>query len=388
MSSKTFQLKAVMALTLVSVSSWLLLTGCNKSSDSSGTATASTVTVAGTMSNIATAASFNEDSAVETFAAADYKLYCVTFASSPTAATSAFAADGKFSLSLPANTPFGCFINSVSTNLPVATIMIQGSGSGFSSKSTTSMSLASNVDLGSLTLDLTNNRVVVPASAIAASSSASTAGISLADVDNYEFTMSCVTTGNTQMDAACSTFIAQGNKVYFRILSGTQSGAVAYGISVWGSAADFNACGGIELNTLSKASIETGGFTFSTSGDYAPVTAAAFSNFGGTCARRGETAFTAYTASTANAHADIRQNYCTAPMNSNGSGYSFVCSDSATVSGCSYSSSTSVTFTPGSSGAEMYGAFVTNEYRNAGCGGGAKDQNAAFNVKFTRGSKL
>ncbi len=373
--------KAVSALVLGSMIGYGVLVGCNSSS-SGGGGGSSSITVAGKLSNVATASISNN---INTFAAADYKMYCVTFNSNPTAATSVFGADGSFALSLPASTPFGCFVNSVATNLPVATVMVQGAGSGFNNGSSTSLNLNSSVDLGSLNLDLANGRVLVPASAVAGVTAPSTgSGISAAEVDNYEWAMSCVKSGNDQMDAACAEFIQHNPKVYLRILQGSSNGETGYGINVWGSYASFAACGGIDFNTATQAAIN---FTFATTGAYAPVTAAQFSGWNSSCGLRSDSNLSSLTDSSAGAHARISEAYCLAPLNPSGNGHSFVCSDQGSAGNCSWSHSTSVSFTPGSGVAEMYGAFTASDARSAGCSGSAYSRNVAFNVKFTRGSK-
>lgn len=382
---------------------------CNKSSNTADTTTSS-ITLSGKVGTVSGSSvindilklSISDDTSVTQFAITDYKMYCLTFTSSPTTATSDFGSDGAFSLSLPANTSFGCFINSKSTNLPVAQFVNAGSGSGMSSSKSTAISLASSVDVGSLTLDLSKNTIEIPESALSSAKSGATAGLALSDIDNYQWTMTCVSTGNTEMDNACKTQIMNGSDsgsapVYLRILSGTQSGATVYGISVWESNSAFTSCGSIDFNSATKAQIETNGFTFVTTGDYAPATATSYSGWSDTtnCPLRtanGQQEYNSLTASSADAHKNLKKNFCLAPMVAAGNGYSFNCDDSGsyTNSGntCTWMHRTSVTITPGSSASEMYGNFVNSESRSGtGCGS-TEDKSATFNIKFVRGSKI
>ncbi|GIL17586.1 MAG: hypothetical protein BroJett040_13370 [Oligoflexia bacterium] len=392
-----------MTKTILKVAAILVLgalSACSKSSDTPASG-GSSITFAGKISGMGlmtfdeghpSPMAIDDDGLIVPFATTDYKLFCVTFNSSPTAATSNFATDGSFSVSLPANTPFGCFVNSATTNLPVATLYKSGSGSGMSSTDSTSLSLSSSVDVGTLTLDLANNKVVVPASSVSGSTASSTASLNLADIDNYEWTMSCVTTGVTEIDNACNSFISSGASVYLRVLSGTESGNTIYGINVWESNAKFTACGSIDFATATKTQIESGGFAFATSGNYAPVTAGSFSGYGaGSCDLRsagGDSSYSSENASSANGYKNIQSNYCLAPMVTSGTGYSFVCEDSASNAcggGGTYMHRTAVTIIPGASATEMYGNFNTSESRTGSCG--TADSSSTFNIKFTRGTQ-
>lgn len=394
--------KLLIGLALVSA------VACNKSSNASDGAT-SNITLSGKISTVSGSSvisdalrlPISDESSVSQFAITDYKLYCITFNSSATSATAEFGSDGSFSVSLPANSAFGCFVNSKSTNLPVATVVSAGTGSGMANSTSTSISLASSVDVGALTLDLAKGKVEIPESVIAGAKSSVTAGITLSDIDNYEWTMTCVTTGNTEMDNACKQQIMNGSDsgsapVYLRVLSGTQNGSTVYGINVWETYSAFTSCGSIDINTATKTNIESNGFTFVTSGDYAPATAASYSGWSDTtnCPLRsanGQQEYNSMTASAQDAQKNLKKNHCLAPMVAAGNGYSFNCDDSGsyTNSGntCTWMHRTSVTITPGSSASEMYGNFVSSEKRSGtGCGS-TSDSSATFNIKFVRGAK-
>lgn len=396
--------KLVLAVALAS------LIACNKSSNSDATG-GSTITLSGKISGM-TSSSFVSNMlsvsgvsgmSIQPMATTDYKLYCIAFSSPPASTTSDFGTDGSFSVNLPANTNFGCFINSVATNLPVATLVNAGSGSGMSNTKTDSFSLGSSVDVGTLTLDLVKNEVAIPAAALEGAKSTVTAGISLTDIDNYEWTMTCVSSGVTEIDSACNQMIMDGSPtgsapVYLRILSGTEAGATKYGISVWKNYAAFQACGGIELNTATKTDIESSGFTFATSGDYAPVTASTFTGWADTtnCPLRSanDSWYSSVTAGAAHAHENLRNNYCLAPMLQNGTGFSFSCEDSGTYTNpsntaqtCTWMHKTAVSMSPGSSAAEMYGNFVNSESKSGTACGQEDDKTISFTIKFTRGTK-
>lgn len=382
----------------------LTVFACNKKSDSA-TGDSSTITLSGKIATVSGSSFQTQNSTdlisnemdIHQFAISDYKMYCITFTSSPTSATSEFGGDGSFSLSLPSNTTFGCFVNSKSTNLPVATIVNAGSGSGMSSTKSTSISLSSSVDVGSLTLDLTNKKIEIPESALSSAKSATSSGITLSEIDNYQWTMTCVSTGNTELDNACKQQIMNGSAtgsapVYLRILSGTQGGNTVYGISVWESYSAFNSCGGIELNSATKTNIESNGFTFASTGDYAPISSTSFSGWSDTtnCPLRsanGQQEYNSLTASTQDAHKNLQKNYCLAPMVASGNGYTFNCDDSGSYTNCSWMHRTSVTFVPGSSASEMYGNFVSSETRTGSGCGSTTSKASSFTIKFTRGSK-
>ncbi len=302
------------------------------------------------------------------------KLFCVTFEETPRSGTSDFGADGAFSVGMPKNVNFGCFVNDKTTNLPVAQFVIVAEG-GFGGGST-SLGLSGSVDLGDLVIGA-DGTVSIPASAFA--NVTSTAGTSI-DVDqlhNHTFQMECQDNGNAESFAACQNDLADGGgqpmTVYLRILKGTQEDKDVIGMGVWQDGPTFTACGSVDMEAAMQEKIATEGITFSqvSVGTFTPGTGCeARSDQGG---------------DEDNPARNLKGYYAISELVSNGSGYSFRDhgGGGSPTGGCSHDHSTAIEFT-GSSDL-MFGAFTNSEHIYGDCQGEESgDKLSSFNVKFTK----
>jgi hypothetical protein len=304
-------------------------------------------------------------------AVTDYVLYCVTFEAPPTAATSNLAADGAFSVELPVDTAFGCFVNNKSTNKTVATFKFEQEASGsFGSSTSTQGAFNSDLSLGSLSINLTTGTVTFPSTVTAAARSTAS-DFTPADLHDKDFAITCEPTGDSVADAKCaSDFLDGGNSapVYMRAVQATASGATMYGISAWQSKTAYTNCGGIVFNTAEKNQIEseTDPPVFATSGTYAAPHAASFSNYNtSTCPTRSGTGTPA--ANAIGASENIQNQYCLAPLEIAGGGFGFQCYSSPDPSDtlCVGTRVTSFSLTKGSDGS-FTGAVTVNEYPGSG----------------------
>jgi hypothetical protein len=135
----------------------MLAAGCGGTSTGGGGGggTASDITISGTLST-ATAGLTSSSSvllasrrAAAVNALAGYKLYCVTFSTTPASGTADADASGVVSLTLAAkDVPFGCFIlNAEGTG--VATLM-------FGAENAQTVALSGSTNLGTITVDATS----------------------------------------------------------------------------------------------------------------------------------------------------------------------------------------------------------------------------------------
>lgn len=255
--------------------------------------------------------------------------------------------------------------------------------------SSTSLALTGDLDLGSLTLDLSKGAVEIPEAKVKSKTTTATSGIQLSDLNNYKWTMTCVPSGNPQMDADCEeNFDAHGGApVFMRVFEATKSdGSKMYGLGVWESPEAYNGCGGIDMNDATVSDIQTGDhITFTTTGDYALRHGGSYDNWNTTtCPRRG-----GYSAGPGdeNAHEAIQKYNALAPLVPSGNGYSLTNSTTNGSGGCTETYTTSVTFTPGANAGEIYGLFQSIEAFSAGCTG-KTNKTTAGTIKAVRGDKV
>lgn len=155
--------KYVWFIGLLALSATMIVSGIRCSSKSSTNSTngtnGSTVTLTGLLYqgtvSVAPASfhvsSLSAQTATPTTPLSGYLLYCVTFAQPPTAASStASDSKGNVTLTLPKNTPLGCFINDSSGN-SVATLIFNSG-----TQVTQTVSFSGNADLGEITIDPAN----------------------------------------------------------------------------------------------------------------------------------------------------------------------------------------------------------------------------------------
>ena len=246
----------------------LVLGSCGKGDgDSSG----STVTISGKMA-VSGAAALN----LAAVSLSEIVLYCVTFSSSPVSKTSEFGADGSFSVELPVDTAFGCFINNKTTNASLGTLIVGDANTGSST-----LALEGDVDLGSLTFDQETGVVVIPASVIAKVASKVESNFNPDDMHNKEFKLSCdANLNSTDAQNLCKEFLADDGEedaenfdVFFRIVKAADAANNPFaGLSIWASQEDFNECGGFDMPAALIDDIQQeDGITFSQAsvGDWA-----------------------------------------------------------------------------------------------------------------------
>ncbi|MCB0364571.1 MAG: hypothetical protein H6624_08920 [Bdellovibrionaceae bacterium] len=304
-----------------------------------------------------------------------YKVYCLTFSNPPFAADSLIGSDGSFALALPVNQAFGCFVNNVSDNTPVATLVIEGDSSGFGGNSSGTLALGASVHLSGLNLDLTNGVVEVPRAAIAPHLAAPTVVFDPQSLHGGTYQMSCVTTGNTLMDSNCQQFISNdGDQVYFRIMTAAKNGGTVYGLGVWASGTAFANCGSIDMLTSEQASIEVeDGITF-----LQVAAGSAFNSDLNACPSRDGGSISSMD--------DVENYYAAGPLSQEGNAYTLRVDDSREVApNCWRHDRTMVTFT--AVGNDLVGRFNMSEYFDEqapnACGSNQNGQ-GDFLVNFTR----
>ena len=332
---------------------------------SGGSPAATTLTLSGSLAVGSAALSL-------TPALSEMVLYCISFEALPRAGTSDFGSDGAFSVTMPVNVNFGCFVNSRTDGAIVATFVVDGGDTaGLGSSSTTSLALSGNVALGTLDLG-TDGKVKIPTAKIAAAQYAPTAaGIDLDAVHGKEYTMSCVDLGNSAKFAKCKEQIMDGqdsSTVYLRILKATESGKAVLGMGVWKDLAAFQGCGSVDFAT-------------GTMGDtvFSQGTIGTFVNDDSLCAKRDPSGL-----ATLN---NLQDYYAVSKLSKNGAGYSFRSEDQSEEqnSSCKETHTTAIEFA--GNAAEMYGAFASASSKD-GCDGNAagvkENRSESFNVKFVR----
>lgn len=345
----------------------LLMAGCGKRDDDTDVAADETITLSGSLS--LAGANLVADSSLS-----DLILYCTTFSSSPTAASTEFGSDGSFSLELPSGVPFGCFVNNKTSSATVGMFVFEtGITSAMGGSTSASTALSGSVDLGALTLS-EGGIITVPAVKLKdAVTATSESGIDLDLVHNTEYKLECIDAGNAAQYAACQEMISEGNSdmsVFLRILKGTESGKKLHGLGIWESKAAFDACGGFDMtkDEVSKIKLEEA-IEFTSISDGAAFTV------GTDCPLRND--------SEEEASYNLKKLFAQSKLNETASGYSFYEDDEQNNGdGCYAYHSTGIDLT--GTAAEMYGSFTTVEVRK-NCGIEEDvDTKAIFNVKFTK----
>lgn len=302
------------------------------------------------------------------------KLFCVTFEETPRSASSEFGTDGAFSVTLPKNVNFGCFVNDKTTNMPVATFVVASEGKFGGGSS--SIALSGSVDLGSLTLG-EDGTVQIPAATIEGNASAATNGIDVDALHGVTYTMECQNGGNAEAYAQCQKDLGgdgKGMDVFLRIMKGTEGGKDIRGMGVWANATAFANCGSIDMEQSLVTKLGEQGITLSTVsvGTFAAESA---------CPRRGEDDM--------NTDADVTDKlsdyYALSGIEIRGGGFSFRDSDehSDQSGNCHRSHTTAIEFT--GTNDVMYGAFTSTDSRYGDCGTeGEGTEGGSFSVKFTK----
>jgi hypothetical protein len=359
----------------------LLAAGCG------ATDATESITVSGTLA-LSTLSSYQSVriNAVDEFrpqAISDYRLYCVTFAAVPAASTSEFDSAGAFSTTVPANTPFGCFVNSKTTNLPVATLIsVDTAATGLSSGKSSSFSLSGDTLLGALTLDLAAGTVEIPIARLAGTTSAASAASFAADMHGKTYTMSCVSSGSTEIDALCNSFIADnsGASVYFRVLKGTKAdGSTIFGLGVWQSSTAFTNCGAKDMSAATYSSIlSEEAFSTFTLADGSAIAQGNWTVSGNSdpCRARDQT-----TSGSVSDQEDVSDYYALGGLEPIAGGYALRGESEYVTSGCTYSGSFSLSLTGTAS--EIYGSMTQSDSRSGTCNDGVGSETSTFPMKFT-----
>ncbi len=182
-----------------------------------------------------------------------YKMYCVTFADPPAAMFDDLGEDGSFSLEVPSNTSFGCFIND-ENNVPACVIrVVDDTSTGLSGESAqaNTISLSGDVELESeIQCDPASGVATIPLSELQ-SSMGETTEFDLSAVHDRTFEMDCLqATGFDQEGDLCAMIDETGNPVFFRILEGTYDGDPVTAMGVWGAETDFTGCDSIDVDPV------------------------------------------------------------------------------------------------------------------------------------------
>ncbi len=300
-------------------------------------------------------------------ALADLVLYCVSFEATPRSGSSDFGADGAFSVIMPVNVNFGCFVNNRADSSVVGTFVVEGGGEGFAASNTSSMALSGNLDLGAITLG-EDGKVRIPVANLASAQyvAAEGEGIVLDELHNAEYDMTCM--GDEAAVAKCQDQLMENNDtttVFFRVLKATEDGAAVEGLGVWASQASFAACGSKDFATGEFGDSE-GEPVFSQAdiGDFDP-----------SCEKRdpaGELT-----------SRNLREYFAVSKVTRIGGGYGFRSEDKEMHGvDCEVEHTTSIEFSGTS--AEMYGAFVNEEVRRNCEGVDVEVKNSAFSVRFVK----
>lgn len=360
----------MMALTIA-----LLATSCANGPD-----TGESITVSGKMGE-AKKNHLGKIESVTTAGLASYNFVCTAFNAAATKVRSGFGDDGSFSVNVPAFTPFSCAI--VDANDAVlASIKIKDTKTGMEDQSSSSMSLQSSVNVGSLIFDEDNPVIEIPIAKVATAQAVTVSKFSIDQVHNTSWKLTCVDRSDTQ----CSDFLAENSELFLRIVKATKNGSPVYGLGVWSTQADFNSCGAIDLTNDDKDEIkssedESGEFTWTSI-----VTAATFSNAtspSSACPLRGGSYKSLTTMDR-----EVIQNYKTmSKLVINGNIFSLNDEDEDdSDTDCYYYNKTAVTFSPLNS-TTMMGSFETAEivsHKTGSCGDDEESDAATFVVKFTK----
>jgi hypothetical protein len=352
-----------------------LLASCGGGSDSDSS-NSSSITISGAVTTASelTVSGLSAKGLAQK-AITDYDMYCVAFNEAASSDSDSLA-DGEFSLELPADTPFGCFIvDPAANNSIVATLTIEDNSqedlAGQPVKST-SMSLGSSVSLGTLTFTEGSTEIIVSASQIAEAVSTKASDLDIDDIHNTSWTLSCLDSS----DSACAAFVSESSEVYFRIIKATHNteGQV-YGLGVWASQEAFAACGSADVETGGMSGAVSEGYTFT------QLTEGAFTS-GVSCPLRdgGDPA-----------ESDNLQLYYTLEkLIVSGNMFTLLEEEEETYTGlggnpCTEYEKFSVSFTP-SGASTLYGQFEqTEKVSGAGCDPeDIESETSSFKVKFTK----
>ena len=306
----------------------------------------------------------------------DYSVRCVAFDDAATSCSSDISSDGSFSCSpLPVDTGFGCFVLN-SSNTVAATLEFVDTSNAWDNATTSSVALKSSVALGTVTLNPTTGKATVAISAIESATSDTAAAITVTDLNNTSWNLSCIQSGNTLMDAACEAFLEGGQEVFFRIITAEAGSTTMYGMGVWASQTAFQNCGSIDMTDSMKSGIETEeGSSFSfTSVDTASAFTADHSS-SGTCPT--------WDGNTPTETNDLENYYSLQKLEVTGNLYTLHEEDEYTdSSGCTFTEMLSISFSP-QSATVLNGAFsLTMLEDGSSCPG--EEITAQFTVKFTK----
>ncbi len=299
--------------------------------------------------------------------ATDRTLYCITFESVPQTKSSPFSAAGLFSVEVPRNVNFGCFVIDTVTKKNIATFIVAGSGGGLGSGNSSSIALSSSVDLGNLTIDA-NGLVVIPAARLAnAAYAPAAAGIDIDQMHNAGYTITCIDVGDAVGLATCKENMLENeasSSVFFRILKGNLNGKTLEGLGVWANEAGFDACGSFDIN---QEMITKDGATLTLSqgsvGEWA----------GTLCAERD--------VGPGKVKSNLKDYYMLSELVKTGAGYSVRDEDNDDRGGgCNTYSSISIEFSGSTN--EIIGA-ISMMYTSRGCSNNERF-NESFLLKFTK----
>lgn len=355
--------------------------GAGESSDSSSSS--SGITISGTISESA-GVSEATSSYLSPIALEDLEIYCVAFNAAADSCSDQLDSSGNFSCSgIPANASFGCFIKGEQG--VVASLEIAGTGSGFNSTTSSSIALGGDTNFGNVVLNTATGKATVDRSQIVESISSTSSVISVDDIHNTTWALSCVNGPDSLMNIACSEFVTQSPSVFFRLLKATKNSdsSTVYGIGVWASQSSFNNCGatvGVDMTTTMKEAIEDEDSItfsqnsvgiFSTDNGSSGACPSEDNGSGGNLDPNSDepTVIDSY--------------YALNKLTVNGNDFSIIEDEDEYVdNGCTFNHSTAVTFSP-SSASEMFGSFtIVDAESGSNCPG--EGGVFKFTVKFTK----
>lgn len=224
------------------------LAGCQSSKQSQTVQPGQQVTLSGLMQqgtlSAMNLASYGNSLHPAGTALANYKLYCVTFEDTPSAATGTADNAGHFSLTIKSYTPFGCFVLDAN-NQHVADLLFAGLGSTSGTYSGSIM-LTNNANVGTITVDPNTGMAVVNVAGVGGVAGNNITGTAFDPTGTWTFT--CTSPAGDPVYSCPTNPADVPSSLYLDRISGIMSsdGQEHYGMGVWMSQANYLTCGSVE----------------------------------------------------------------------------------------------------------------------------------------------
>ncbi len=242
-AKKGFIILAVLA-GLVGSAYWM--TGCQSTTQKQSVQPGQPATLTGSLQqgaiSVMSLSSYGSTAHPMSTPLANYKLYCVTFENSPSAATGTADSSGQFSLSIKSYTPFGCFVLDAS-NQHVADLLFAGIGTTSGTYSGSIM-LTGNANVGTITVDPSTGMAVVNVGGVGGVSGNNITGTAFDPTGAWNF--SCTSNVSDPIYNTCPQDVPLA--VYLHRISGifSSDNQRHYGMGVWMSQTTYTTCGSVE----------------------------------------------------------------------------------------------------------------------------------------------